>query len=160
MVELQVAAHRDIKPGNLLIDSSVFLKIADFGLALALSRRPGVVDDLPKRPSQLQKLQSANGRLTCGTPGYIAPELFVGGKASAQSDMFSFGATMWQLAARSLDSPFAISFSGDPLEYQLAVLDRALSQAVKRIRYAVLRSHSSMPRAQSRSPVSQLPCLT
>ena len=71
-----VAAHRDIKPGNLLIDSGVFLKIADFGLALAVSQHPGIVDDLPKRPSQLQRLQSANGHLTCGTPGYIAPELF------------------------------------------------------------------------------------
>jgi serine/threonine protein kinase len=36
-----VAAHRDIKPGNLLIDSGVFLKIADFGLALAVSRHRG-----------------------------------------------------------------------------------------------------------------------
>jgi serine/threonine protein kinase len=49
--------------------------------------------------SQLQWLKSADGRLTCGTPGYIAPELFADGKASPQSDMFSFGVTLWQLAA-------------------------------------------------------------
>ena len=127
-----VAAHRDIKPGNLLIDSP-FLKIADFGLALAVSQHSGIVDDLPKRPSQLQRLQSANGQLTCGTPGYIAPELFTGGKASPQSDMFSFGMTLWQLAARSLAPSYEVSFSGDPIEYQRAILKKALAHAVRRI---------------------------
>lgn len=128
-----MAAHRDIKPGNLLIDSGAFLKIADFGLALALSQHPGMVDDLPKRPSQLQRLQSANGHLICGTPGYIAPELLMGGKASPQSDMFSFGMTLWQLAARSLASPYDVSFSGDPIEYQRAILTKTLAHAVRRI---------------------------
>jgi tetratricopeptide (TPR) repeat protein len=128
-----VAAHRDIKPGNLLIDSGVFLKVADFGVALAASRRPGIVDDVPKRPSQLQRLQSADGHLICGTPGYIAPELFVGGKASPQSDMFSFGMTLWQLAARSLASPYEVSFSRDPFEYQQANFKKALTHAVRRI---------------------------
>ncbi len=61
-----IRAHRDVKPGNLLIASGSFLNIADFGLALAASEHPAVVDDSPKRPSQLQWLKSADGRLTCG----------------------------------------------------------------------------------------------
>lgn len=126
-------AHRDIKPGNLLIDSGVFLKIADFGLAFAVNQHPEIVDDVSKRPSHLQRLQSANGRLICGTPGYIAPELFTGGKASPQSDMFSLGITLWQLAARSLASPYAVSFGHDPIEYQQAVLRKALAHAVTHI---------------------------
>ena len=128
-----VAAHRDIKPANLLIDSGAFVKVADFGLALAVSQRPGIVDDLPKKPSQLQLLQSVDGRITCGTPGYVAPELFTGRKASPQSDIFSFGVTLWQLAARSLASPYEVSFSGDPIEYQQAVFKKALAYAVRRI---------------------------
>jgi tetratricopeptide (TPR) repeat protein len=128
-----VTAHRDIKPGNLLIDSAVFLKIADIGLAFAVSQHPDIVDALPKKPSKLQRLRSANGRLTCGTPGYIAPELFSGGKASPQSDIFSFGVTLWQLAAQSLASPYEVRFSGDSNEYQRAILEKALAHAVQRI---------------------------
>ncbi|WP_352746591.1 tetratricopeptide repeat protein [Mesorhizobium sp. M0185] len=129
----RMAAHRDIKPGNLLIGSSPFLKIADFGLALAASHHPAVVDDKPRRVSQLQWLKSADGRLTCGTPGYIAPELFAGGKASPQSDMFSFGVTLWQVAARSLASAYEVTFDGDPTEYQRAILKKAHAHAVRPI---------------------------
>ena len=128
-----LAAHRDIKPGNMLIGSSPFLKIADFGLALAASHHPAVVDDTPKRISQLQWLKSADGWLTCGTPGYIAPELFAGGKASPQSDMFSFGVTLWQLAARSLNPPYEVTVGSDPIEYQRAILKKAHLHTVRRI---------------------------
>lgn len=128
-----LAAHRDIKPGNLLIDAGVFLKIADFGLALASDRHPAIVGDTPRGLLQLQQLQSADGRRTCGTPGYIAPELFSGAKASMQSDMFSFGVTLWQLAARSMASPFDVDYRGDPAQYQRAILARAAAHAVKRI---------------------------
>lgn len=128
-----MAAHRDIKPGNLLIGSSPFLKIADFGLALAANHHPAVVGDTPRKVSQLQWLKSADGRLTCGTPGYIAPELFAGGKASPHSDMFSFGVTLWQLAARSLAPPYEVTFGGDAVEYQRAILKRAHAHAVRRI---------------------------
>lgn len=128
-----MSAHRDIKPGNLLVGSSTFLKVADFGLALAASRHPAVVNETPKRVSQLQWLKSADGRLTCGTPGYIAPELYAGSKASPQSDMFSFGVTLWQLAARSLAPPYDVTFGGDPNEYQHAILKKAHAAAVRRI---------------------------
>jgi serine/threonine protein kinase/Tfp pilus assembly protein PilF len=128
-----IAAHRDIKPTNLLIGSGAFLKIADFGLALAFSRHPIFVDDAPKRASHLQWLKSADGRRTCGTPGYVAPELFFGGKASPKSDMFSFGVTLWQLAARSSASPYGITFNGDPSEYQYAILEKVLAHDVERI---------------------------
>jgi tetratricopeptide (TPR) repeat protein len=128
-----LAAHRDIKPGNLLVDSGAFLKIADFGLALAVSHYPGLIDDVPRGRSQLQRLQSANGYLTCGTPGYIAPELFAGGRASAQSDMFSFGMTLWQLSARSMTSPYGVDYSGEVQGYQDAILRAANARSVVRI---------------------------
>jgi tetratricopeptide (TPR) repeat protein len=74
-----------------------------------------------------------DGRGTCGTPGYVAPKLFVGAKASPQSDMFSFGVTLWQLAARSLDSPYAVGVCRDASEYQRAILERAVHHQVTHI---------------------------
>ena len=121
-------------PQIFLLNSGAFLKIADFGLALAVSPRAALADDTPRKPSQLQWLKSADGTLMPGTPGYVAPELFVGGKASHQSDMFSFGVTLWKLAARSLDSPYDVKFQGDPSKYQYATLERVLAHRVKRIK--------------------------
>ncbi|MBR0689904.1 protein kinase [Bradyrhizobium manausense] len=128
-----MAAHRDIKPANLLWGSGPWLKIADFGLALAVSRHPALIDAAPETPSQLQWMKSADGRGTCGTPGYVAPELFVGAKASSQSDMFSFGVTLWQLAARSLASPYEVGACSDASEYQRAIFERAVHHQVRRI---------------------------
>jgi serine/threonine protein kinase len=51
-----MAAHRDVKPANLLWGSGPWLKIADFGLALAVSQYPAVIDGSPKRPSHYKPL--------------------------------------------------------------------------------------------------------
>jgi tetratricopeptide (TPR) repeat protein len=128
-----MVAHRDVKPENLMIDSGASLKIADFGLAFAVSRHR-LVDGTPKALSHLQWLEAADWRRTCGTPGYIAPEMFFGAKASQQSDMFSFGVTLWQLAARSLSSPYGMTARGSAIEYQRAVLEKAALHRVIRIK--------------------------
>jgi|GEM_PF-1801491 len=128
-----IDAHRDIKPSNLLVGASPFLKISDFGLVLATS---GHVSS-PGRPSEdmivLQQLQSADGRATCGTPGYIAPELATNEKAGPYSDMFSFGVTLWQLAARSLELPFEVKFSGNVQAYQKQAWHEAIERRIRRI---------------------------
>jgi tetratricopeptide (TPR) repeat protein len=128
-----MAVHRDIKPANLLWGDGPWLKIADFGLALAVSTHPALIADSSKKKSRLQWMNSADGHDTSGTPGYVAPELFFGGKASQQSDMFSFGVTLWQLAARSLASPYDVAFRGNSAEYQRAVLDKAIAHHITRI---------------------------
>ena len=47
--------------------------------------------------------------------------------------MFSFGMTLWQLAARSLAPPYEVTFGGNPIEYQNAILKKAHLHAVRRI---------------------------
>lgn len=125
--EKGMLAHRDIKPMNLLVDAGAMLKISDFGLAWATEKLGDSVQ-LAHTQHQAQRLISLNGNVTCGTPGFIAPELFHGTSASSASDMFSFGVTLWQLASGRIEMPYSVSFMGDGQQYQRALFDAQCSR--------------------------------
>lgn len=72
-------AHRDIKPGNILLADNGTVKITDFGISRAL-------DD--------GTVTTQTGMLA-GTPAYLAPEIARGGDSSRASDVFSLGATLY-----------------------------------------------------------------
>jgi serine/threonine protein kinase len=80
--------HRDIKPGNLLIDRTGTVKILDLGLARILDARK---DNLTER------FDGENAVL--GTADYLAPEQALGGKANVdiRADIYSLGATFFFL---------------------------------------------------------------
>jgi serine/threonine protein kinase len=71
--------HRDVKPGNILIDETGTAKITDFGI----SRAAG------------DMTLTATG-LIGGTPAYLAPELARGSDPVPSSDVFALGATLYQ----------------------------------------------------------------
>jgi serine/threonine protein kinase/tetratricopeptide (TPR) repeat protein len=73
--------HRDIKPGNLLLDNQGTVWVADFGLA----KLPDMDD-----PSQSEDM--------VGTLRYMAPEQFAG-QGDARSDVYSLGLTLYELLA-------------------------------------------------------------
>ncbi len=73
--------HRDIKPANLLLDTSGKVWVTDFGLAAAL--HPDTTD---------------SGMSVAGTVRYMAPELFLGHRFDERSDVYSLGATLYELA--------------------------------------------------------------
>ncbi|MFF8834263.1 protein kinase [Streptomyces sp. NPDC015130] len=78
----QGVVHRDIKPGNLLVDSEGTVKLADFGIAR-------FVDD----PSAAL---TTTGQIV-GTGLYLAPERALGQPASSASDVYSLGCVLYQL---------------------------------------------------------------
>jgi serine/threonine protein kinase len=112
-----VVAHRDIKPLNILIDTFGFIKISDFGLAWSMDVVQQNNASVPKM-MHAQSLNTQEGHVTCGTPGFIAPELFRSEKASTASDIFSFGIVLWQMAAGSNSLPYQVAYQGNPNKFQ------------------------------------------
>lgn len=73
--------HRDIKPANLMLPNSGGVKVADFGLARALSSESGL---------------TMTGAIM-GTPDYMAPEQAQGESVGALADVYALGATLYHL---------------------------------------------------------------
>ncbi len=73
--------HRDLKPANILLDQSGRARVMDFGLARLDSKATLTSDGI-----------------VVGTPLYLAPEVARGERASRRSDIYSLGASLYELA--------------------------------------------------------------
>ena len=137
--------HRDLKPENLLITDNGQVKLADFGIA----RVPNA--DLTKEGQFL------------GTPCYSAPETLRSGEYSEQSDLFSFGAVIYEAASGERAFPgteaMAVAhkvMNSDPIPPSEANRGAAIPMTVDATILRALRKNPSSRYASARTFVSAL----
>jgi serine/threonine-protein kinase len=91
--------HRDVKPENVLIADDGRVKVADFGLAKAVSA---------------DTQHTATGGVLIGTVSYLAPELVVDGRSDARADVYAAGVLIYELLTGAKphegESPIAVAY--------------------------------------------------
>lgn len=100
----QSVLHCDIKSDNILLDSNFSPKLCDFGLA---------------RPAEDEQGSGYPTVLT-GAPGYLAPECKTSGKATKESDIYSFGVVVLQMAC---GKPAVEQFQENGMKFELKLVD-------------------------------------
>jgi serine/threonine-protein kinase len=99
--------HRDVKPDNILVNASAEVRIIDFALAQRMSKRRGGGLFGGKKRGKIQ-----------GTRSYMSPEQIRGERLDARADLYSFGATIYEMLTGR--PPFVASNPSDLLTKQLA----------------------------------------
>ena len=111
--------HRDLKPGNIMLDGRGQVRIVDLGFATPIAD--------PKSD-------------VAGTPAYMAPEQLRGEYASERSDLFALGAVLYEVftghrlfRARSFAERLASAEGGPPALARLAGIDPAVEIAIREL---------------------------
>ena len=148
--------HRDLKPGNIMLTPSG-AKLLDFGLAKPAGILPPNASNLtPSSPTMhMSALAAPVGSLTqqgtiVGTFQYMAPEVLQGQEADARSDIFSFGAVLYEMVAgkRAFEGKSQISVASAILEKEPEPISKFSRWLPPR---SIMSSVNALPKTRNRA---------